>query len=298
MKIWMLLKNPENYNINRFKEEAKKQETILETVSAEDFDIIATKEGRKSIYLGGKEIEELPDVLIPRMGSGTTYFALAVIRHLENLGVLVLNKAESIELAKDKLASLQHLAKHNLPIPKTMLAKFPFNMEIIKKEFSFPIIIKTLSGSLGKGVFLCDKKSSLENVMDLIESSKDSAKNFIFQEFISGSKGRDIRVIVIGGRPIGAMLREAKKGSFRANFSAGGKVSNFELNPAVAWLAVESAKLTSLDIAGVDILFDGENYYVCEVNSAPGFEGFEKATGVNVPKMIFDYIDVRKFGSE
>jgi len=231
------------------------------------------------------------------MGAGTTYFASAVIRHLERLGVFVLNSSQSIETAKDKLATLQILSANNIPIPKTMLAKFPLNVEAVEREFTYPIILKTVSGSHGKGVFLCENRSQLEDLADLMELSKDPKVNVILQEFASSSKGKDIRVIVVGGRPVGAMLRTAREGKFKANFSTGGAVASFDLNPAVEWLAVESVKVVGLDIAGVDILFDGDSYEVCEVNSSPGFEGFEKVTGLNIPQEIYQYIRVRLGGS-
>jgi len=294
MKIWILTKKEWNsswHNI-RFKKVAKELGIDCYVVNPEDFDIVSTKEGKSSIYYNGQNIK-LPECLLPRMGSATTYFACAVIRHLENLGVLVLNSSESIELSKDKLATLQILASHNIPIPKTMLAKFPIDMKVIEKEFSFPVIIKTVRGSFGKGVFLCENKTKLKNTLDLIETSKDSKVNIILQEFMKSSKGRDIRVIVIGGRSYGAMLRTAKRGQFKANYAAGGDVSLYKLYPLVEWLAVESTRILNLDVAGVDILFDGKKYVVCEVNSAPGFEGFEKATGINVPKAIFEYMNFR-----
>ncbi len=294
MKIWVLAKR-ENfglYNFARFPEEADKESIDIELVAPEDFDIIIHKEGRKSIhYLGN--YATLPDCFIPRMGSGSTYFGLAVTRHLENQGILVLNTAASIDLAKDKLASLQILLNNNIPTPKTMLAKFPVDIETIEKEFQYPIVMKVVSGSFGKGVFMCESREKLQDAMDLMEASKNPNVNIILQEFVSSSQGRDIRVIVIGGRAIGAMLRKSQDGSFKANFSKGGTVEPFPLNPAVEWLAVESTRVLGLEIAGVDLLFDGDNYKVCEVNSAPGFEGFEKATGINIPKEIFEYIKVR-----
>ncbi|MFH1409445.1 MAG: RimK family alpha-L-glutamate ligase [Nanoarchaeota archaeon] len=294
MRVWILAKREsfENYASRRFLEEAMKQDVTLELVAPEDVDIIATKEGKKSILLRS-EVMPLPDCLIPRMGSGTTYFALAIIRHLEKLGVLVLNTALAIDLAKDKLATVQMLAASNIPIPKTMLAKFPLNLELVEKEFSYPIVLKTVSGSQGKGVFLCEKRSKLKDIMDLMETSMDAKVNVILQEFVAGSKGKDIRVIVIGGRPIGAMLRQAKKGSFKANVSNGAKASPFPLNPSIEWLSTESARIIGLEIAGVDLLMSDGQYFVSEVNSSPGFEGFEPATGLNIPKAIFDFIRVR-----
>ena len=298
MKIWILIKkgNLNAYGNKRLKEAAEQMGIKLKIIYPEDLDIIVTRGGRKSILHKGSPVE-LPDCLIPRMGANTTYFGLAIIRHLERLGVFVVNSSQSIENAKDKLATLQILASNNVPIPKTMLAKFPLDIDGIEREFGYPVILKTVSGCQGKGVFLCEKKSQLEDLADLMEVSKDWKINVIIQEFVSTSKGKDIRVFVVGGRVIGAMLRMAGEGKFKANFSAGGTVAPFKLNPALEWLAAESAKLVGLDIAGVDILFDGDNYKVCEVNSSPGFEGFENATGVNVPKEIYNYIQVRLGGS-
>ncbi len=294
MKIWILGKK-EYFSISnfaRFVEVAKQMNINLNLVSPDDFDLIITKDGKKDILHNGKSVD-LPDCLIPRTGSGTSYFALAVIRYMENKRVLVLNSSSSIEMAKDKLATIQNLVSNNIPVPKTMLAKFPLNIDMFEKEFTYPVIVKTVVGSYGKGVFLCEKRAKLQDVMDLIEISKDYRVNVILQEFVSASKGKDIRVIVIGGRAIGAILRTAKKGKYKANYSAGGNVYPFELNPSVEWLAVESARLLNLEIAGVDILFDGRRYKVCEVNSAPGYEGFEKATKINVPELIFEYAKLR-----
>jgi len=267
----------------------------LKLVAPEELDLIVTKEGRKSILYNGNLID-LPDCLIPRMGT-VTYYALAIIRHFERLGVFILNSSQSMETSKDKLATLQFLASNNIPIPKTMLAKFPLNISVVEKEFDYPLIIKTITGSKGRGVFLLEDRNKLNDLANLMEISKNPGINLILQEFISSSRGRDIRVIVIGGRVIGAMLRTAVNNNFKANYSAGGSVAAFDLNPVIEWLAIESSKLIGLDISGIDILFDDDNYKVCEVNSYPGFEGFEKATGINVSEEIYRYIQVRLEGS-
>lgn len=294
MKVWILAKkeNFNSYENRRFHKEAEQMGIELQIVGPEEFDIVVIKEGRKSILHNSSPVD-LPDCLIPRMGAGTTYFALAMIRHLERLGLFVLNSSQSIENAKNKLTTLQILATNNIPIPKTMLAKFPLNVDIVEREFTYPLIVKTVSGSYGKGVFLCENRAQLKDLADFIEVSKDPKVNVIIQEFVLFSNGKDIRVFVVGRRHIGAMVRIAREGKLKANFSAGGTVEPFDLNPAVEWLAVESAKLVGLDIAGIDILFDGDSYKVCEVNSSPGFEGFEKATGLNVPQEIYHYIQVR-----
>jgi len=297
MKIWILrlAKNSTTYSVDRFLSMAEQMDITVELVRPAEFEIIVSKEGRKSILREGRVVD-LPDCVIPRMGSGTTYFALAVIRQLEKLGVFVLNSSHSIEIAKDKLASMQVLASNNIPIPKTMLAKMPLDPSIVSAEFSYPLVLKTTSGSKGKGVMLCNDADALEDVINLINKSKKGFANLILQEFVKTSRGKDIRIFIIGGRAIGAMLRKAPEGKFKANFSAGGEVENFSLNPEVEWLAVESVKLLDLEIAGVDILFDEKGYKVCEVNSSPGFEGFEQATGINVPKEIYNFIQIRLQG--
>jgi gamma-F420-2:alpha-L-glutamate ligase len=294
MKGWIICKekNKNSYENRRFQEVAQEDGIELELHDPSDFDIITTKGGRKSLLLKGQEVT-LPAFVLPRMGSGTTYFGLAVIRQLERLKVPVINSAESIERAKDKLHTIQILAADNLPTPKTMLARFPVDIAVIEKEFKCPLIVKTLSGSEGKGVFLCEHQEHLEDLMDILSEVRDVNVNFIIQEFVSSSKGKDIRVFVVGGMPVVAMLRKGKEGKFKANIAAGGSGEPYELNPEVKWLAVEASRLLSLDISGVDILFDGEHFKVCEVNSAPGFEGLEKATDVNVPEQIYQYIRVR-----
>jgi gamma-F420-2:alpha-L-glutamate ligase len=296
MHIWILAKQEkfDTYENLRFREAAYQHGVKLTMVAPEECEIIATGCGRKSIYIGQNEVEELPDCLIPRTGSGTTYFAGAVIRHLERLGVFVLNTSESIKLAMDKMASVQTLASHSLPIPKTILAKFPLDLELIDKEFQYPLLIKKLSGSHGTGIALCQNRSQLEDTAGFVSRSS----NAIIQECIEDSMGRDMRVFVVGGRAIGAMLRTAKEGSFKANYSAGGSVHSVDLTSEMEWLAVESAKTIGLDIAGVDLLFDKEGYRICEVNSSPYFMGFEEATGIDIPVEIFNYVRVRLEGAQ
>ncbi len=296
IKIWILERKADfaSYTSNRFYEVARNMGIELKLVAPEEIDLIVTKEDKKSITYNG-EIIELPICLIPRIGT-VTYYSLAIIRHFERLGVFILNSSQSMETAKDKLSTLQLLSSNNIPIPKTMLAKFPLNTSFVEKEFSYPLIVKTVVGSKGRGVFLVENRNKLNDLVNLLEISKDSKTNLILQEFISASRGRDIRVIVIGGRAIGAMLRTASDDNFKANYSAGGKVISYKINPTIEWLAVESARIVGLDIAGVDILFDKKSYKVCEVNSYPGFEGFEKATKLNVPEEIFKYTLVRLGG--
>lgn len=296
MNIWIIVSKTEalTWEPNlRYKEEAEKMGWGCRIIAAETIDIIVNREDRKSVILEGEKTV-LPDVIIPRTGSGSTYFVLALLRHFEKLGVMVLNSADSVLLAKDKLQSLQFLASANLPIPKTMLAKFPVSPLIIEKEFGFPFVMKKLSGSGGKGVVLIKDHQQLEDMLGMLDDTRKHDHGLIFQEFIENSSGRDLRVIVVGGRAIGAMLRTAKEGDFKANFSAGGSVETYELTAEIEWLAVESANALGLGLAGVDILFgkDGQ-YYICEVNSNPGIVGFEQSTGINVPEEVFHFLKLK-----
>ncbi len=277
-----------SYGINRFTEEAKKMDIDLHVVLPHECDLIVTQEGKRSIRLHGNTVDKLPDCVIPR-GIGQSYFGLAILRHLEQLGVFILNNNRAIRVAADKLATIQMLSRKNIPIPKTMLAKFPLNLELIKKEFVFPLVLKKITGSQGRGTMICDTENALSDVVDMI----DPKSNIIFQECMKDSLGKDLRVIVVGGRVIGAMLRKAKPGSFKANYSIGGKVENADVTPEMEWLAIESTNTIGLELSGVDLLFDGSSFRICEVNATPGFKGFEEATKINVARQILEFVQIR-----
>ena len=283
--------SPEAYEINRLVEVAKSEGIELHVFKPEQFDLIVTAEDRRSILIDG-EPTALPDFVLPRMGAGTTYFALAVIRHLERLGVHCFNSSNSIETVKDKLFSHQILAEHGLPVPKTMLAKFPLNIEMVKKNIGFPVVVKTLSGSQGKGVFLSRTEKEFNDLTQLIEVTNPNA-NFILQEFVESSFGRDIRVFTIGGRAIAAMERRSGNTDFKANFSSGGTVEEIEITPEIEWMAAEANRVLGLDISGVDLLYDNDHFKICEVNSSPGFEGLETCCEIDVPRAIFHYLKIR-----
>lgn len=263
----------------------------MDVYSPEEIEIIVTQDNSKSIFINGKPAE-LPQFVIPRMGSGTTYFALAIIRHLERLGVPCINSSNSIETVKDKLFAHQLLISKNLPVPKTMLMKFPLNRELIQDQFDMPIVIKTLSGSLGRGVFLAESRKQFDDLVRIIEVTNPNV-NIILQEMVESSRGRDLRVFVVGGRVIGCMVRKSSSEDFRANFSAGGTVEPYKLTPEIEWLALEASKILGLDIAGVDLLFNNEGFCICEVNSSPMFKGMESSQEINIPQAIFDYVQVR-----
>lgn len=297
MQGWIIYKEtganlvPESFEIDCFSDVAKQKGIDLKIFMPEQFDLIVTREDRKSILVNGKPVP-LPDFVLPRMGAATTYFALSILRHLEKLGVPCTNSSASIETVKDKLYTQQILAEMNLPVPKTMLMKFPVNIDLVESQLGFPVVLKTISGSQGKGVFLAEKKDHLIDLVQLIEVTNPKF-NLILQEFIQPSFGRDLRVFVVGGRVIGCMERTSADTGFKANFSAGGTVKAYPVTPEIEWLATEAARILGLDIAGVDLLFDDDHFKICEVNSSPGFKGLQSCCDVNVAEEIYHYLKIR-----
>ena len=291
VKLWILQKRPrglvEPYELTRLREEARQLEIALEAVAPEEIDLIVSRDGRRSIRRCGAEVE-LPDLLLPRTGSASDYFALAILRQLEHLGVAVINTSGAIEAVKDKLYSHQLLAQRNLPIPRTMLARFPVDPELVAQQIGFPCVIKLLVGSYGEGIVLCRDRTSFRDLIELV-AGLDRSQSLILQQYIGTRPGQDLRVWVIGGEVIGAMLRRSTDGSFKANISRGGDGEVFALNPEIERLARASAAAVQLEIAGVDLLFVGTGYCVCEVNSAPGFAGFEAATGINIARAVLEH---------
>jgi len=262
----------------------------MEVINAFNVDVYLTDDDRKSVLVDGK-IRKLPSFVLARTGAKTDFYTLAVYRHLEKLDVPVINASQGIEDVKDKLYSLQILAQNNIAVPKTILLRFPVNVKYVIKRLGLPIIIKLLSGMQGLGVFMAKTDAELQTYCDMLEAVSPDAR-MIFQECITTSLGKDLRVLVVGGKVIGAMKRANEK-DFRANIHRGAEGSLYKLPRAAEYLALSVTKVLNLDIAGVDLLFDdeeGTKFRVCEVNSSPGFEGFEKATGANVPEYLISYI--------
>lgn len=267
MNLWVLHKRPtgmvEPYELTRLREEARALAIRFEAVAPEEIDLIVSRGGRRSIRRCGAEVQ-LPD------------------------GVAVVNPSSAIEAVKDKLYAHQILAQSNLPIPRTMLVRFPVDPHLVAQQIGFPCVIKLLVGSYGDGVVLSRDPASFRDLMELV-SGLDRSQSLILQQYIGTRPGKDLRVWVIGGQVIGAMLRSSTDGSFKANISRGGDGQAFPLNPELERLARDSAAALNLDIAGVDLLFDGDGYSICEVNSAPGFQGFETATGLNLARLVLEH---------
>lgn len=302
MEVWILYGDDIESNadlaheVRRFKEEALKKNIDLKVYKPVDFDLLVSESTRDSILIHGKPVP-LPDVVYPYFNHGDhSYFNMAIVRQLERSGVLVYNNAETIEKVRDKLHTHQVLAENSLPSPDTMLAKFPIDDEMmvtIEDKLGFPVIVKTLDGALGIGVFLIENAKAFKDQMDLIGQTNPKIQ-LIFQKFVAASKGRDLRLFVVDGQVIASMERRAKEGDFKANYSGGGSVHPFQPDKPAIDIALKTSSCLDIRIGGIDLLFlEGGGYTVCEANTFPGFKGLEKASGVNVPEKIFQSMERR-----
>ena len=290
---WILVKDRfwEAYETNRLIEEFQKQDIEIQLVDPNTVDIFVNQDNKKSILVNG-EPSDLPKFVFPRTGSGTTYYIKAVIRHFERMGVPVINSSDAIDNVKDKLYSHQILAQSNLDIPKTMLLRHPIDIDFVEKNIGFPVIVKKISGSYGRGVFLCENKKQLNQLVTMAELTKKSY-DIIIQEFVKDTWGKDLRVFVVNNKVVGCMMRQATDDDFRANLSRGGEGFPYEVNKQIEWLSSEASKALGLDIAGVDLLFQNGGYKICEVNSNPGFEGMEQFTKKNIAGEIVSFIKLK-----
>jgi len=298
MEVWILFNeevessSAEAFEVRRFLAEGREMGVDVKVYHPEQFDLLVTDEDRESVLIDGKPVP-LPDFVLPRcyvIDSG--YFSLAVVRQLERMGVRVFNDSMSIEMVADKMHTHQVLAESNLPTPTTMLAKFPVNIELVERTIGFPIVVKTLLGVNGSGVFLIDNPDSFSDLMNLIEQTTPNTQ-LIFQKYIAMSHGRDLRLFVVDGEVIASMERRASDGGFKANYTQGAEVVEFFPDDEAKALAVQCAEILNLQVAGIDLLYDENGYTICEANSFPGFKGLESCCNVNVPREIYSAMQQR-----
>lgn len=299
MRVWLFFnrdlgpQTPESHEVLRFMETARQLEIELLVLKPSDFDLVVDAKHGWSASYQGRTLAK-PDLIIPRCGSETSYFTLAVLRHFARQGVPIANGPQAVEAVADKLHTLQILTAASLPTPKTILCKFPVDVNLVERELGFPVVVKKLKGTRGAGVVLCQDRAQFDDLANLLDGAASGA-DFIFQQYIKASHGRDVRVLVIGGRIIAAMERRALDGGFKSNISLGGSALAFDPPPEMAELALKVTRELDLDIAGIDILFDDSGYRICEANSSPGFQGLERACAINVPEVVF-YSMARQFG--
>lgn len=288
MRIAILARNAQLYSHRRLKEEgelAGHEVTIINPLYCY-MNVAASSPAIN--YRGGQALGQF-DAIIPRIGASMTFYGTAVLRQLEAMGMYALNGSVAIARSRDKFRALQLLAGKGLPMPRTGFAQSPDDTEaLVQMVGGAPLVIKLLEGTQGKGVVLADGHIS---AVSIINAFKSMSANILVQEYIAESKGIDIRCFVVGDKVVASIKRQAKEGEFRANVHQGGKATRVVLTPKERALAIAAAKTMGLRVAGVDLIRSKNGPLVLEINSSPGLEGVEKATGVNVAAKIIQYIE-------
>ncbi|MEO2060853.1 MULTISPECIES: 30S ribosomal protein S6--L-glutamate ligase [Mesonia] len=287
MNIKILSRNPKLYSTQRLVEAAKKRKHEVEVIDPLKCDIVIEKR-KPNVYYKGAYIENV-DAIIPRIGSSVTFYGTAVVRQFEMMGAFTTTDSEALVRSRDKLRSLQVLSRARIGLPKTVFTNYSRDVEgVIKQVGGTPLVIKLLEGTQGLGVVLAETKNAAQSV---IEAFNGLQARVIVQEFIKEAKGADIRAFVVDGHVVGAMKRQGKEGEFRSNLHRGGSAEVIQLTDEEEIAAVKAAKSMGLGVAGVDLLQSARGPLILEVNSSPGLEGIEKATGKDIAKTIIRYIE-------
>lgn len=287
MNIKILSRNPSLYSTHVLAQAAIKRKHNVQIIDPLNCDIVIEKQ-KPEIYYRGKKLDHV-DAVIPRIGSSITFYGTAVVRQFEMMNVFTTLKSQALIQSRDKLRSLQILSKAGLGLPKTVFTNYSKDVDgVIAHVGGAPLIIKLLEGTQGLGVVLAETKNAAQSV---IEAFNGLQARVIVQEFISEAKGADIRALVVDGKVVGAMKRQGKEGEFRSNLHRGGTAHVIKLSQAEEYAAIKAAKSLKLDVAGVDMLQSNRGPLILEVNSSPGLEGIENATGNDIAKTIIKYIE-------
>lgn len=287
MLLYVLSRKPSLYSTQRLVEAAEKRGHDVFVRNPLNFTIEVQNPPDIS-YLSNKIPK--PDAIIPRIGASITSFGLAVVRQFEQMKVYCVNESNAIACSRDKLRALQTLSRQNMAVPKTVFVRKKKEMaEAIGFVEGVPVVLKLLEGTQGCGVVLARDTHTAQAIMDLLEVTKQGV---LVQKFVEEAKGRDLRAFVVGDRVVAAMRRIAgSEDEFRSNLHQGGHAEPVELSQDYRDLAVRAAKLIGLRVAGVDMLESNSGPMILEVNSSPGLEGIEKATGVDVASEIVEFIE-------
>ena len=287
MKIAMLARNANLYSHRRLVEAAKARGHELEIINTlRCYMNIASR--RPEVWYNGEKLPRFGAV-IPRIGASVTFYGLAVLRQFEMMGVYPVNESVAIGRSRDKLRSMQLLARDGIGLPVTTFAHDPKQTEeVIRLAGGAPVVVKLLEGTQGIGVVLADTERSAKSV---IEAFRGAGVNIMAQEFIREAGGSDIRALVIGGKVVAAMQRSGAKGEFRSNLHRGGSAKAVKITPEERATAIRAAKTLGLNVCGVDMLRSNHGPVVMEVNSSPGLEGVEKATGRDIAGKIIEFIE-------
>jgi len=287
MKIAILSRNRNLYSTKRLVEACQQRDHEVEVIDPLRCYMNITSM-RPSIHYKGDKLEGF-DAVIPRIGASITFYGTAVVRQFEMMGVYPLNESVAITRARDKLRSLQLFARKGIGLPVTGFAHSPDDIEdLIHLVGGAPLVIKLLEGTQGVGVVLAETQKASESVIQAFMGLK---ANILVQEFIQEAGGTDIRCFVVGGKVVAAMKRQAKEGEFRSNLHRGGTASLVRITPEERSTAIRATKVMGLNVAGVDILRSNHGPVVMEVNSSPGLEGIENASGKDIAGSIIEFIE-------
>jgi ribosomal protein S6--L-glutamate ligase len=292
MKIGILSRNPRLYSTIRLVETAKGRGHDVDLIDHLKCYVVMEK-GKPAIHYQGRTLTGY-DAIIPRIGSSVTFYGTAIVRQFEMMNVFSANESQAIVRSRDKLRTMQILSRAHIGMPKTCFARTPDDKhEVIEHVGGAPLIIKLLEGTQGVGVMLANTKKEAESILETFYGLK---VNILIQEYIRESNGSDIRIIIVDGKVVAAMKRQAHEGEFRSNIHRGGSAKAISLTPDEHDTALKSAKALGLAVAGVDILQSSRGPLVMEVNSSPGLEGIEKVTKINVAEHIIQMIERRATG--
>ena len=287
MNIAILSRDPKLYSTKRLVEAGEKRGHNVRVLDHLKCNLVIEKKNPKIIYNG----EELKDIhaVIPRIGASVTFYGTAVVRQFEMMNVFTAVESQALVRSRDKLRSLQILSRAGLGLPKTVFTNYSRDVEkILKEAGGAPVVIKLLEGTQGLGVVLAENKKAAVSVVEAFNGLK---ARVIVQEYIKEAKGADIRAFVVDGHVVGAMKRQAKEGEFRSNLHRGGTAEVIELTHEEEIAAIKAANALKLGVAGVDILQSDRGPLIIEVNSSPGLEGIENATGKDIAGQIIKYVE-------
>ena len=287
MKIAILSRNKNLYSTNRLFNAGIKRGHRIDVIDYLRC-YINIGENQTAIYYNGKKLGRY-DAVLPRIGASQTSYGTAIVRQFEMIGDFVINKSDAIKSSRDKLRSLQVLAKYGIDMPITGYASHTMDIrDVIEKVGKTPLIMKLLQGTQGNGMVLAETMKAAESVMSAF---KQVDADILIQEFIKESSGVDIRVIVVGKKVVAAMQRVAPEGEFRSNVHRGAATKHINLTPEEEEIAIKSTKILGLSVAGVDLMRSKRGPLVLEVNSSPGLQGIELLTGADVAGEIISFIE-------
>jgi ribosomal protein S6--L-glutamate ligase len=288
MNIAILSRNPNLYSTKRLVEAGLERGHNVRVIDHLQC-YVGIEKANPTIHYKGEVLDDI-DAIIPRIGASVTFYGCAIVRQFEMMHTFTANESQAIVRSRDKLRSMQILSRAGIGMPITGFARNADNTDdLIHMVGGTPVVIKLLEGTQGIGVVLAETKKAAQSVLEAFYGLKT---NILIQEFIKESRGSDIRAFIVDGKVVGAMERKGLEGEFRSNLHRGGTAKLVKLTAKERSTALKAAKALGLNIAGVDMLRSNRGPLVLEVNSSPGLEGIEKATGVNIAGKIYEYIEL------